>query len=233
MDSDGTVKVSDFGLGHELPESKVAEIATSGSELPWYSLAPECLEPAARFSCKSDAYAFGVVMWEVFDEQTPHTLMSRHRTRFGTDEVNFKVPPTPAGMPKPVLKIMNKLLRRKASERCSVVEAYGDLQATRPCRYLASAIADSDNTTLCAFLDDEWNRTSARGHAADVVASSESRASAARHTYSPATAGSAAAVLESLTNTFIISEEEEDDASNCGDLLLPLAVESGVCDDDT
>ncbi|KAG8448176.1 hypothetical protein GDO86_015314 [Hymenochirus boettgeri] len=63
VDSDGTVKVSDFGLSRYVLDDEYT--SSLGSKFPVRWSPPEVLL-YCRFSSKSDVWAFGVLMWEVF-----------------------------------------------------------------------------------------------------------------------------------------------------------------------
>lgn len=64
LTSEYSVKVTDFGLSRRFYDEP--NYSKKGSEpLPWKWLAPECLE-FKRFSTKSDVWAYGVTVWELF-----------------------------------------------------------------------------------------------------------------------------------------------------------------------
>ena len=71
-----SVKVSDFGLSRHVPESQYYGM---GNIVPIRWMPPEALERRI-FSEKSDVWAFGVTLWEIFTRcQLPYMLMPNDR----------------------------------------------------------------------------------------------------------------------------------------------------------
>ncbi|XP_038631459.1 tyrosine-protein kinase BTK isoform X2 [Scyliorhinus canicula] len=74
VDDAGTVKVSDFGLSRYVLDDEYT--SSQGSKFPVRWSPPEVLN-FARFSSKSDIWAFGVLMWETFAlGKTPYERFS-------------------------------------------------------------------------------------------------------------------------------------------------------------
>uniref|UniRef100_A0A4W4EGP3 Protein kinase domain-containing protein n=1 Tax=Electrophorus electricus TaxID=8005 RepID=A0A4W4EGP3_ELEEL len=63
VDTDLTVKVSDFGMARYVLDDQYT--SSAGTKFPVKWSAPEVLY-YTRFSTKSDVWAFGVLMWEVY-----------------------------------------------------------------------------------------------------------------------------------------------------------------------
>uniref|UniRef100_A0A8C9R903 Bruton tyrosine kinase n=1 Tax=Scleropages formosus TaxID=113540 RepID=A0A8C9R903_SCLFO len=63
VDSQGTVKVTDFGLSRYVLDDEYT--SSAGSKFPVRWSPPEVLL-YCKFSSKSDVWAFGVLMWEIY-----------------------------------------------------------------------------------------------------------------------------------------------------------------------
>uniref|UniRef100_A0A4W5JUK5 Protein kinase domain-containing protein n=1 Tax=Hucho hucho TaxID=62062 RepID=A0A4W5JUK5_9TELE len=84
-------KISDFGLSKALTEEENYYKAKGHGKWPvkWY--APECMN-YFKFSCKSDVWSFGVLMWEAYTlGMKPYKVQCvtiqgtvRHHTRYST-----------------------------------------------------------------------------------------------------------------------------------------------------
>lgn len=66
MDADGTIKISDFGMARNLNERDYyqlnGEFALPIRWMAWESVL------LGRFTLKTDVWAFGVTLWEIFTE---------------------------------------------------------------------------------------------------------------------------------------------------------------------
>ncbi|ETE66490.1 Ephrin type-A receptor 6, partial [Ophiophagus hannah] len=86
-------KVSDFGLSRVLEDDPEAAYTTTGGKIPIRWTAPEAIA-YRKFSSASDAWSYGIVMWEVMSYgERPYWEMSNqdersHRPKF-TDIVSF------------------------------------------------------------------------------------------------------------------------------------------------
>lgn len=58
----GIIKISDYGLAETCPF-----VMKSAGKLPFHILAPECLQEKHIFTFFSDVWAFGVLLWDIFN----------------------------------------------------------------------------------------------------------------------------------------------------------------------
>ncbi|RHY26205.1 hypothetical protein DYB32_007806 [Aphanomyces invadans] len=75
IDPRGRGKLCDFGLCRRVDAAMGGSHFERG-EFPLRYMAPESLQPPHAFSYQSDAYMFGVLMWETFTEQTPFASLA-------------------------------------------------------------------------------------------------------------------------------------------------------------
>ncbi|CAJ0557747.1 unnamed protein product, partial [Mesorhabditis spiculigera] len=118
MNADLTVKISDFGLSMEekaLKHSKKLEPVP----LPTKWLAPEVLK-SFKFSVKSDVWAFGVMMCEVYtDGGDPYPGMGNKAVRKMLLEGKDQRWPIPATFPKHITKIIQRCWLQEPKDRMS------------------------------------------------------------------------------------------------------------------
>ncbi|KAL2100242.1 hypothetical protein ACEWY4_004636 [Coilia grayii] len=115
-------KISDFGLSKALTEEENYYKAKGHGKWPvkWY--APECMN-YFKFSCKSDVWSFGVLMWEAYSYgQKPYKGMKGNEV-IQLIESGQRMD-APANCPPEIYELMKKCWTYKADERpgFSVVE---------------------------------------------------------------------------------------------------------------
>ena len=121
------VKVSDFGMSHNLFESHY-HIIQGLALLPIRWMATECF--CGKFSAKSDVWAFGITMWEIFmlAKEEPYYEMSdkdlvQNAIR-GSERLLLSCP---EGCPHNVYEIMNCCWAHKASQRATFEQLHETL----------------------------------------------------------------------------------------------------------
>ena len=126
---DFMVKIADFGMSRSLYESHYY-IIKGQAILPIRWMASECYY--GKFSAKTDVWAFGCTMWEVFE-------LSKHEPYYGmtdqevvydaTLEASRSVLSSPEGCPEAVYEIMKSCWAHEASERATFEELFSKLSA--------------------------------------------------------------------------------------------------------
>ncbi|EGT38798.1 CBN-KIN-24 protein [Caenorhabditis brenneri] len=116
ISSEGLVKIADFGLSKTLEKNQTAfKEALKEAPLAW--LAPECIQRESEFSIKTDVWAFGVVIFEVynnaaklFDGEDDTTVIRRiKRANMPTIENRTKLPSMQA--------VLSSIWTRKPDDR--------------------------------------------------------------------------------------------------------------------
>lgn len=89
IDEKYVVKISDFGLSRSILFSNITDLSDDVA-IKW--AAPETLK-YQNFSEKSDVWAFGIVMWEIFSKgKLPYTDLSNSQTINQVIEQGYRLP---------------------------------------------------------------------------------------------------------------------------------------------
>jgi len=128
------VKVSDFGMSRftEADEDNVTKCKTG--PLKW--MPPESLQEQ-RYSFKSDVWAMGVVLWEIFSRKEPYPGTTPVQVAIQVSTKGVRLRP-PAACPAPIAALMNDCwaLDPKARPTLSeITKRIIDFQATNPSNY--------------------------------------------------------------------------------------------------
>ena len=118
------IKVSDFGMSRSLYESQYYVI-NGHAILPIRWMATECFY--GKFSAKTDVWAFGVTMWEIFmlgKEQPYAQLQDREVVEDAIKGPDRMLLEQPSICPKDVYKIMKKCWIYDASQRSTFDELF-------------------------------------------------------------------------------------------------------------
>ncbi|XP_028671753.1 tyrosine-protein kinase BTK isoform X1 [Erpetoichthys calabaricus] len=123
VDDCGTVKVTDFGLSRYVLDDEYT--SSAGSKFPVRWSPPEVLL-YCKFSSKSDVWAFGVLMWEVY------TLGKMPYERFNNNEIVEKVTAglrlyRPQNANETIYTLMKNCWHEKPEERPSFHEIHSNI----------------------------------------------------------------------------------------------------------
>lgn len=127
VDDHFRVKVCDFGLSRKLnPSGFLFDDDRHGfGPLKW--MAPESILPPHLFSMQSDAYMFGVLMYEIFTGQQPFPALSTREAIALIRE--GKHVPIPSGLPAAHEKLMQRCFELHPLHRPTMDQIYSTLDA--------------------------------------------------------------------------------------------------------
>ncbi|RVE58142.1 hypothetical protein OJAV_G00206320 [Oryzias javanicus] len=104
VNSNLVCKVSDFGLSRVLEDDPEAAYTTTGGKIPIRWTAPEAIA-YRKFSSSSDAWSYGIVMWEVMSYgERPYWEMSNQDVILSIEE-GYRLP-APMGCPVALHQLM-------------------------------------------------------------------------------------------------------------------------------
>ena len=122
--ANNTIKVSDFGMSRSLYESHYY-IISGHAILPIRWMATECFY--GRFSAKTDVWAFGVTMWEIFTlaKGQPYSHLQDHDVvEDAVKGPNRTLLERPSNCPEDIYEIMRKCWAHDAGQRPTFDELY-------------------------------------------------------------------------------------------------------------
>ena len=129
------VKIADFGMSCSLYSSSYYRIS-GRAMLPIRWMANECFY--GKFSEKTDVWAFGVTMWEVFNiakEQPYHNMADQEVIDDAIKGPHRKLLPQPDFCSEEVYKVMNRCWFDEPSERAKFCEVHSLLEAIYEGKY--------------------------------------------------------------------------------------------------
>ena len=128
--SDNLIKLADFGMSRSLYESHYY-IVRGQAVLPVRWMATECFY--GKFSAKTDVWAFGVTMWEIFmlAKDRPYSDMEDMELVNNAIESEERLLlQQPEHCPDDVYKVMMSCWAREAKDRATFEQLHAMLQAT-------------------------------------------------------------------------------------------------------
>ncbi|XP_069725354.1 ephrin type-A receptor 6 isoform X4 [Phaenicophaeus curvirostris] len=143
-------KVSDFGLSRVLEDDPEAAYTTSGGKIPIRWTAPEAIA-YRKFSSASDAWSYGIVMWEVMSYgERPYWEMSNQDVILSIEE-GYRLP-APMGCPTSLHQLMLHCWQKERNHR----PKFGDIV-----NFLDKLIRNP--STLHTLVEDELVMTDSPG----------------------------------------------------------------------
>ena len=125
--SESVVKVADFGLSRSIYNSYYFKISGKAM-LPIRWMATECFY--GRFSEKSDVWALGMTMWEIFTVAREPPLVEMSHQEVIADAIkgpDRRLPNRPEHCPESVFAIMQRCWEHKHRERATFEEVHSSL----------------------------------------------------------------------------------------------------------
>ncbi|XP_063069144.1 ephrin type-A receptor 6-like [Engraulis encrasicolus] len=115
VNSNLVCKVSDFGLSRVLEDDPEAAYTTTGGKIPIRWTAPEAIA-YRKFSSASDAWSYGIVMWEVMSYgERPYWEMSNQDVILSIEE-GYRLP-APMGCPVALHQLMLHCWQKERGQR--------------------------------------------------------------------------------------------------------------------
>ncbi|KAH7701914.1 Protein DDR-2 b, partial [Aphelenchoides avenae] len=134
VDSDGTVKIADFGMARSLYNADYYRL-DGKAVLPIRWMAWECLL-RGEFTTKSDVWALGVTLWEVFDacrqkpfaELADEDVIGNLEHMYHNGNLKFELPPPRHCPSNAFVKVLKPCWRREPTQRPSSADIHLELQ---------------------------------------------------------------------------------------------------------
>ncbi|KAI6183392.1 Tyrosine-protein kinase [Aphelenchoides bicaudatus] len=119
ISANGQIKISDFGLSKLLNDIGV-EQKIKNVPIRW--LAPECVRRNPTYSLASDVWAFGVLIYEVFNKGIPPWEGDKDFKAMAKRIRTHQMPPFPSNTPEVVLKLVTEKIWLTAEHRITFRE---------------------------------------------------------------------------------------------------------------
>ena len=141
MDSKLTVKIADFGMSREVSGMDYYRIGSSKACLPVRWMPPEALM-YGKFTLKSDAWSYGVLIWEVYSYgRQPHTGVSNYEV---IDRIKEgRLLECPPHCPPAIYDIMKSCWTRSPAKRASMQTIWSKLNQLNEFGRLTEKESDS------------------------------------------------------------------------------------------
>lgn len=126
VDDNLRVKICDFGLCRRV--SAVGGSLMKDTVGPVKYMAPESLQPPHLFSYDSDAYMFGVLMWETYTMSSPFAAMTPVEAMLKV--MNGERLAVPENIPESLRSLMETCFHETPAQRPSMFEILSTLEST-------------------------------------------------------------------------------------------------------
>ncbi|CAK4108800.1 unnamed protein product [Aphanomyces euteiches] len=126
IDGNLRAKICDFGMCRRVDSYGGSHFESGVGPLKY--MGPESLSPPHSFSYRSDAYSFGVLMWETFTEVTPYKGLRGDEAAALVLEGKC-LNACADGIPARYIKLMARCFYEDPSKRPSMTEIYKSLRA--------------------------------------------------------------------------------------------------------
>lgn len=127
----GIVKVGDFGLARYVLDNEYT--SSTGAKFPVKWSAPEVLN-FTKFSSKSDIWAYGILMWEIFSGgETPYNKMKNADVVYRVCNERYRLSQPPQ-CPEPVYAIMMSCWNQTPDKRPNFTQLHEELNAVHGVR---------------------------------------------------------------------------------------------------
>src|SRR3989338_1545906 len=125
---DMTVRVSDFGMSRVITKAEESQVNTTHSNIgPVKWMAPESIRKK-EYSEKTDAFSYGVLLWEMYTRREPYEGMAVLDVAVGVAREGLRLE-APADADPTVQDLMKRCWRLNPAERPTFAEMVAQLDA--------------------------------------------------------------------------------------------------------
>ncbi|CAF1203896.1 unnamed protein product [Adineta steineri] len=149
---DKTLKITDFGLAEK--QLQTSGVLTAGT-YAWMS--PECIR-TNEFSTKSDAWSFGVLLWECLTGEIPYKGFDQPQVAYGIATNQYSLP-IPSTCPEEFSQLMKDCWQINPEDRPTFSELYDQINTIIEEKYANNQLYNMEtNEESYSSLQQDWRK---------------------------------------------------------------------------